>query len=230
MLHFINLTYPSILLNSSFYLHRFPFLGKDDDSIVNLVHISESRAPFIVLMGVSSNSHLPSPTYEHIGQKVIPLSDDFDSKMAFRNTFDEGASSLDSFEALLLDDCKRDVPIEVPMPPPILIQEDIQVIKQVRECAADFIQLYLITNKGEPNVDKVSDHLDIQGMSNIVSWTTLNNHFKADHLSQRGVKLVEPVDAVKYDWMDVEVVDTQFLLNTEVKLCVLGIVVGDPQD
>lgn len=116
------------------------------------------------------------------------------------------------------------------MPPPILIQEDIQVIKQVRECVADFIQLYLITNKGEPNVDKVSDHLDLQGMQNIVSWTTLNDHFKADHLSQKGVKLVEPVDAVKYGWMDVEVVDTQFLLNTEVKLCVLGIVVGDPQD
>lgn len=76
----------------------------------------------------------------------------------------------------MLEDGGRENPIEVPMLPPILTEEEIQSIKRMRKHVDDFIHLCLRTNKCEPNDTEVKVHLDLRGRldpANILKSTTL---------------------------------------------------------
>lgn len=64
-------------------------------------------------------------------------------------------------------------------------------------------------------------------MPDVVSWIKSDEHFKVDHRARRGVTLVEPDDAVKYGWVDVEDMGTPYILNTEVTIDVVGIMFRD---
>lgn len=78
-----------------------------------------------------------------IWEKVISLSDDFDSERVSGNSLDEKAYSFYDFESLLLDDVKWEIILRFLFPTHFLTKKEIQVIKQMRERADDFIQLYL---------------------------------------------------------------------------------------
>lgn len=123
------------------------------ESNVNLVNDSESNTYYVVGMWASPDSHLPPLAHDRMGKEVISLSDDSDSKMVYRNTLTEGASSFDSFEALFLDHGEGKDHVEVLMPPPAfptLIEEKLQANKRMRECTDDFLQLYMKTVNVNP--------------------------------------------------------------------------------
>lgn len=100
----------------------------------------------------------------------------------------------------------------------------------MREHNDNFNQTFLRTNNREPSDDEVNDHLEFWGKLDVVSWIILDKYFIAYHSSQKGVTLVETTDAIKYVWVDAEVVGTPSSLSTEAAIEVVGIVVGDPQD
>lgn len=52
-----------------------------------------------------------------------------------------------------------------------------------------------------------------------------DEHSKADHLDREGVTLVEPIDAMKCDWMNAKVVGTPSILSTREAIDVAGIMV-----
>lgn len=108
------------------------------DNTINLVSESERNNSSAMGMGTSLDSHLPPLSHDHMGQEVISLFDNSNSKRAYGNTFVYGVSSFDSFEALLSDDGERECPIEVPIPSPILTEEKTQVNKLMREHVDDF--------------------------------------------------------------------------------------------
>lgn len=96
------------------------------------------------------------------------------------------------------------------------------------EHAKSYIQLCLRTNNCEPNNVEVDAYFNIQGRSDVVSWIMPGEHTMIDHLAWKGLKLLESVDTIKYDWVEVKVVGTPSILNTEMKIEVVGISVGDP--
>lgn len=59
------------------------------------------------------------------------------------------------------------------------------------ERAKNFIQLYIKTNDREPSDAEVRTHLELRGMTDVVSWITPGEHSKVDHMAWRGVALVE---------------------------------------
>lgn len=61
-------------------------------------------------------------------------------------------------------------------------------------------------------------HLEYWGKIDAVYWTMPSEHSMADHIAHRGVKLVEPIDAVKYRWVYVKVVSTPPVLNIEAEI------------
>ncbi|KAL5075450.1 hypothetical protein RYX36_014434 [Vicia faba] len=85
---------------------------------------------------------------------------------------------------------------------PILTEEEIQAIRRMREHADKFIQLFVMTNNRELSDAEVKAYWDLQSMSDVVSWITLDDHFKVDHLARRGVTLVKSTDVVKYGWVN----------------------------
>lgn len=87
-----------------------------NDDTINLESKYEINISSITGMWVSLDSHLPPLSHDRMGQKVISLSDDYDSERVSRNSLDEIASSFDSFEALLSDDGEGGDHIDVAMP------------------------------------------------------------------------------------------------------------------
>lgn len=55
-------------------------------------------------------------------------------------------------------------------------------------------------------------------------------YFKANELSWRGVMLVKPVDASKYELVVVEVVGTPYIMNTWATTNLAEITIGDSLD
>lgn len=53
-------------------------------------------------------------------------------------------------------------------------------------------------------------------------------HFKDDEISLKGATLVELADAIKYSWVDAEMVGTPSILNTTMAIDMDDIVVIDP--
>lgn len=87
----------------------------------------------------SQSSHL---SHDHLGHEVISLTDDSYSKRVFENSFDERASSLESFKALLLDDSDEGDHTDVDMTPHVLFYGEIQASKLMREHIDDLVQAY----------------------------------------------------------------------------------------
>lgn len=58
------------------------------------------------------------------------------------------------------------------MPPPVLTEEEIQVIQRMIEHVDVFIKLSLRTIGHRPSDDEVKAHLYSQGRSDMVSWIT----------------------------------------------------------
>lgn len=50
-------------------------------------------------------------------------------------------------------------------------------------------------NGREPNDNEIIRHLECRGKYNNVSWISHDDHFKADELSQRGLRLIETNNA-----------------------------------
>lgn len=80
---------------------------------------------FLVGMGVSDDSQSPLLTHDYMGHKVISLKYDFDSVKVYRNSFNEKAYSLESFEALLSNDGGEEDHIEVHILPPIFSDSEL---------------------------------------------------------------------------------------------------------
>lgn len=70
----------------------------------------------------------------------------------------------------------------------------------MREHIKSYIQLCLRTNKCEPNNTEVKAYLDLRGRTY----------------------------AVKYNWVEVKVICTPYIMNIEVAIKTVGIVVSDP--
>lgn len=87
----------------------------------------------------SQSSHL---AHDHLGHEVISLTDDSYSKRVFENSFNERASSLESFKALLSDDTGEGGHTDVHMTPRVLFYGEIQASKLMRERIDDFVQAY----------------------------------------------------------------------------------------
>lgn len=100
----------------------------------------------------------------------------------------------------------------------------------MRKHAKSYIQIFLRTNNYEPIDVEVKTYLDLRGRLDLVSWITPNEHSKIDHLTWKEFTLVDPTDAVKYSWVEAQVVGTLFILNTEATIEVADIMANDPQD
>lgn len=100
----------------------------------------------------------------------------------------------------------------------------------MREHADNSGKLFMRTNNHEPNDVEVYAHLDLRGRSDVFSWIMPNEHSKIDHLARKGVTLMELLDALKYGWVEVEVIGIMSTLNIKEAIEVTNIMVGDPQD
>lgn len=113
-----------------------------NDNSICIINDSESSISFTAGIRVASDSRSPSLTHDYTSHKVVSLTDDYDPERISRNSLDERASSLDYFEALFLDEDGEDDHTKVPMPPPVLTDAKIQVVKRMREYANDFDKVY----------------------------------------------------------------------------------------
>lgn len=95
------------------------------DSHVHIVCYYERDIAYVVTVGVSHDSNFPPLARDHMGHKVISLTDDSNLETTSGNSLEEGASSFNSSESLLSDDGGKEDRAEVPMPPPILIDVEI---------------------------------------------------------------------------------------------------------
>lgn len=107
------------------------------DSTFNLVNDSESKNLSSSRIETSPDSH-PFLYHHHLETKVIPLSDDSDSKRVYEDSQEEDFSSFDSLVSLL-SYVGGEVPhAEVLMPPSILIKEETQTNWQMREHTTNY--------------------------------------------------------------------------------------------
>lgn len=72
--------------------------------------------------------------------------------------------------------------------------------------------------------------MEYRGKSKDVSWIRLDDHFNADELDQKGIRLVESDNANKYHWMAIEVIRTHSTLKTIVVITNVDIMVDNPSD
>lgn len=95
------------------------------DSHVHIVCDYERDIAYVVTVGVSHDSNFPPLARDHMGHKVISLTDNSNSETASGNALEEGASSFNSSESLLSDEGVKEDRTEVLMPHPILIDVEI---------------------------------------------------------------------------------------------------------
>lgn len=81
----------------------------------------------VVRMRILLNCHLPLLPLVHDRLKLtmIPLSDDYDLERASGNSLQERSYLFNSFEALLSDEGEEGNHTKIPMPRPILNEEEL---------------------------------------------------------------------------------------------------------
>lgn len=89
---------------------------------------------------------------------------------------------------------------EVPIPLLLLIEKEIQANRQRRKHAKDYVQLFLKTDKCEPNDVDMKYYLDLQDQPNVM----------------------------EYDWVDIKINVTSSFLSIKVAIYADGIMVSDP--
>lgn len=137
------------------------------NSTVDLVSDLDGEILFSYIIGTFSNSHLPHLGRNQLESEIIPLSDDSDSKWVFENFFEEGTSSSDSLEAILLNVGSEVNHVETLMPPIILTGEEMQASRQKREHTKDYIQIRLKADNYKHNNDEVKAHFDLPSLSDV---------------------------------------------------------------
>lgn len=96
------------------------------DNVVNLTSNSKSDTSLVSRMRISHDSYLPLLDHNYLESGVILLSDNFKSEWVSRDSLEERTSSFNSLD-VVLPNVNKEVNIsEVPIPPPILIEEEIQ--------------------------------------------------------------------------------------------------------
>lgn len=134
------------------------FLTRMNDNSNNLVSDYESDTSFTAGIEESPDSHMFPLAQYRMGEGVISIYDDSDSKMISRNFSDEGASSCESFEALLSNDSEEGNLIKVLIPLVFLLR---MKYKLLSKRADDSNQLYLRTNNHKPIDVEVMIHLEL---------------------------------------------------------------------
>lgn len=101
---------------------------------------------------------------------------------------------------------------------------------QRREDVDNFIKFYRRRNGYKPSDVEIINYLDYQGMSHVVSWISIDSHFKGDELAQRGIWLFEPDNDYRYHWVVGEVVETPSTLNIVEAIAIIDIIVDNPSN
>lgn len=116
------------------------------------------------------------------------------------------------------------------MPPPILIEAEIEASCQRRECVGRFVQTYWESTGHGPSDGKIVHYLECEGRHDTISWVNPDNHHRVYVLVCKGICLIDPANASRYHWMNAKIVRTPFILNIVESVTQANIITGNTPD
>lgn len=116
------------------------------------------------------------------------------------------------------------------MPLLVLTETVVENAPHWREHTGIFLKAYMGAIGYKPSYIEITCHLECMEQSNIVSWITASDHYKADELARRGLQLVKSTNTNRYHWLAVKAVGTPSILNTAEFIVNIDIMVGNPSN
>lgn len=102
------------------------FLVSVSDNLVDLMSDSEVEISYTSIIGKSHNSHILPHNSNHLGPERIPLIYDYDSERVSRSLLEKVTSLSTSLYAIISNVGEGINRVEIPMPPRVLSDEEIQ--------------------------------------------------------------------------------------------------------